>query len=115
MSSSIDASTFFKGDSATVRWAKTIGVFVGTPLLAWWSGLIRLVLTGFEIAIGYLDGLVELAAALVAIPFDGAEAAILVAWRSTARFVSSSETFGFVVAVGIVLGSIFAVSWVVSR
>lgn len=112
---SVDESTFFEDGSATVRWAKTVGVFVGTPLLAWWSGLIRLVLTAGDLVTMWLDGIVRFAAQLVAIPFDGAETAMLVAWRSTASFVSSSEAFGFVVAAMIVLGTFFAVSWVISR
>lgn len=98
-----------------IQWRNLLGTAFGATVLAWFSGFVSVVLGIADIPIALLGGLADFAAAVVTVVAGLPSVIVESGFSAAVPFVVESGPAGFVVAVGIVLVTLFAATEVLSR
>lgn len=109
----VSASDFV--DGTRVRWRFLAGTLIGGTALAYWNGLISVVLAVTDTFTGLLSGLSSFLAEEVGLVYGLPARIVTASWLEAREFVESAGPLGFVVAIALVLLVLFVVAEVVSR
>lgn len=105
----------FVGAGGSIRWGALATTLFGSAFLAVALGAIEWVLAFFGILTSSIDGGVRFVISLIDVVFGGVEGTLLAGWSDVRTLVTTSEAFGFVVALAFVLTLLLALRWVASR
>lgn len=102
-------------DGTQIQWGKLLRRIFGAGLFAAFSGWASIILGIADIPISLLGELARFGGAVVEVIATMPALLLRGAWGEAATLVESSGAAGFVVAIGIVLATLYTLSWVVSR
>lgn len=114
MSASGSGGDPFITDSG-IQWRNLLGTVFGGAVLAYFSGLASIILGIFDIPIALLSGLASFAGDVVTVVAGLPSVIVESGFAAAVPFVVDSGPAGFIVAVGIVLVTLYVVAEVVSR
>jgi hypothetical protein len=98
-----------------IRWQALFGAVVGGVAYAVFQGWISTVLALFRVPVTWLSGLTSFYGDLVGLIYGVPAAIISGSWDQVLPLVESAGILGFVVALAIVLTTLYVVAEVVSR
>ena len=102
-------------DSGRIRWRRLGSVSVGAVVGAVFSGLTSVVLAVFDVPLSLYGGLAEFAGEAVGLVARTPAVIIERGWVAAGATILDAGPAGFVVAVAVVLATLYSVSWVMSR
>jgi hypothetical protein len=98
-----------------IQWGNLLRMVFGGAVLAYFSGIVSVILGIFDIPIALLSGLASFGGEVVAVLAGLPVVIVESGFAAAVPFVVDSGPAGFVVAVAIVLVTLFVVAEVVSR
>ena len=109
----VSASDFV--DGASIRWGRLATVLFGAGILAYFEGLVRTFLSLVDIPIALLAGYADFLGRAVGIAYGLPSVIIEQGFAAAVPLVLDSGLAGYLVAIGIVLVTLFPLGWVMSR
>ena len=111
----VRASDFITANGIVIRWRRLFTVVVGAPILAYFSGATEVLLALADVPIGILRFVATFAGNFISAVYGVFPATLRAAFISAIPFVQSAGPLGFVLALVIVLGTLYAFMEGVSR
>lgn len=102
-------------DGTRIKWGSLGTVLFGAGILAYFEGAIAVFLALVDVPLSLLAGFADFLGQYVTVRFGVLPSLVNGAFLGAQRFVESSGLFGFFVATGIVLATLYSLSVVVSR
>jgi hypothetical protein len=104
----------FIKESGFPKWGKLLRTFFGVSVLAWFSGVVSVVLNLADIPIELLSGLAEFLGQVVFVVSRFPVLFIRSGFQEALPFVQEAGIAGYIAAVSIVLVTLYVVAWVVN-
>lgn len=101
-------------DGTRIKWGSLGTVLFGAGILAYFEGAIAVFLALVDVPLSLLAGLANFLGQYVTVRFGVLPALVNGAFLGALEFVESSGAFGFIVAIGIVLATLYSLSVVIS-
>lgn len=111
----MDLRQFLGPDGVRIRFGRVAEVGVGAVIGAVFSGVASLVFALFDIPIALLSGVTDFLGSLVDVLVGLPTVLVQSGFAAAVPFVLDAGPAGYVVALGIVLLTLYVLSWVVSR
>jgi len=111
----IKPSDYVGEDGVTILWGRVASTLLGATILAYFEGTVATFLSAVNIPLGLLGGFGEFLGQLVAVVVGFPSALIRGGWAGAAGFVLEAGIAGYVVAIGIVLLSLYIATVVIQR
>lgn len=102
-------------DGHRIRWAKVGIAVVGATILAYFEGIVRVLLAFFDQPIRLLGGLASFAGAVVSVVVGTPTVIVEQGWAAAIPFIVDAGLAGFVAALGVVLVAFYAGRWVMAH
>lgn len=111
----VSASDFLGGDGVSIQWRQLAVTLFGAGLLAYFEGAIRTFLSLADIPIGLLAGTLDFLGAYVSLSLGFPAVLINAGWAGAIPYVLEAGIAGYLVAITIVLLTMYVVAQVVDR
>jgi hypothetical protein len=111
----VDWSQFTTDGGIRIDFARVAEVGVGTVISAVFTGWVSVVLGLADLPLALLGGLTDFGGRVIAVVAGLPAVIIERGFAAAVPFVVEAGIAGFLVAVAIVLGTLYSVEWVVSR
>lgn len=102
-------------DGYRIRWRRLGLTVIGASILAYFEGVVRVILAVFEFLLAFPRGFASFAAAVIGVVIGLPGVILDRGFAAAVPFVLDAGVAGFVVAISIVLATIYVFRTVVSR
>ncbi|QIO23088.1 hypothetical protein [Haloarcula sp. JP-L23] len=111
----VEISDYIAENGVSIRWGRLLTVIFGAGVFAYFQGTISAFLSLVNVPLELLSGLTEFAATAVGVVYDLPAVVINRGFAAAVPYVADAGLAGYVVALTIVLATLYPIAWVVSR
>ena len=110
-----DEQQFITDNGVTIRWGRLWTVVVGGPILAWFFGVVDVLLALADVPIGILSWIASFAGNYITAFLGLFTATIQATWAGAIPFVRSTGPLAFIISIIIALAAFYGFIGVVRR
>lgn len=111
----VQISDYIGADGISIRWGRLLTVIFGAGILAAFRGWISAFLSLVDIPIALLSGFADFLGVMAAVVYGLPAVVIDQGFAATVPYVVDAGLAGYLVALAIVLATLYPIAWVVSR
>lgn len=111
----VEISDYIAENGVSIRWGRLLTLIVGTSILAYFRGTISAFLSLVDVPLALLSGFTEFLGTAVEVVYGLPAVVINRGFAAAVPYVTDAGLAGYVVALVIVLATLYPVAWVMSR